>query len=628
MKISFQLKLTYCITFSLAACSLIYELLIAQAIVSFASNTVVWYSLTIGLFLASMGIGALCCERFCKNKRDWSALFAVEILLCIIGGLSVMIINSAHIAWGFFLVKGNFEYNVFMFFAIALSVIIIIGFLSGLELPLLIRIGNRLSTEKTITNRVLGADYFGALIGGVAFPLILLPHFELITISLLTASLNLLIAALILILFIEINRATFYSWANIVLLVVLLSFSLIKLDSLQQYFLKKFYFHHTSTENIYSLLSPMPDFPRIERYSSPYQKIDVVHYPKTEGSLANPIRRNYSQRWSENPIYDDNYRLYLNGDFQFGTFYEEIYHEYFAHVPIILQDHVPKNVLILGGGDGLLLRELLKHDEIQNIKLVDLDKEIVELAKTHPVLRTLNQDAFDDPRVLVNIGDAYQYMRHCNEEYDAIYMDFPDPNDYNVSKLYSHEFYQFIKKCLSPDGYAVFDATGAARFSMHDKWGQQQMIDQINDWDLYYHTLKSSGFETIIPYVTNLEVDNQEARKALLKLLLKNQLDVFKGNINTLPENQIARDLRLDRLIKQFVHDLQEGFIMVKKNPREFQYQYKDLDIQLFILNRKRFHLAFSLPYDFPTEIDQRKINSIMRPTLPNSSFWYVLKWP
>ncbi len=600
MKIKYQIDFIYAISFILAACSIIYEFLLAQTISFLVANMVVWYSLTIGFYLLAMGIGALCCNKLYGHKQSWLSLFEVEVLLSMVGGISVMVVHFAHMLFGY-MWFWDIGGSVAIFFLLYFLMVIGVGFLSGLELPLLIRIGKEVSVNKKITNRILAADYFGSLIGSVLFPLVGLPYFELLTISFVVATLNLLIAVFMLLVFVKNERKLSMRLGGASIFLAILIFALIYIQDIQQYLLKKYYYYFRSTESAGAIFAPVNDLSNIERFSSPYQKIDIVRFPTLKNSLAPYIINAYSTKYQEDPNYPHRYGLYLNGDFQVQAEFDEVYHEYFAHIPIILNGSIPQKVLVLGAGDGLLIKELVKYTEIKSITLVELDQKVIDLVRTHPVLHYMSKGSLEDPRVNITIADAYPYIRESQEKFDAIYMDFPDPNDYNLAKLYSREFYYFIKKHLNENGYAVFDAEEINLFTQRSKENTLKM-DPQNSWMTNYHTLKAAGFGTIIPYVSILETDNARALKIVSRKILEKFVTGPKQG---------------------------QGFIMVKKEPGNPVFEYRDLKIKLHVLNEQRFKLALSLPYPYPERLDTEKINSIMRPTFPSrtNSFWIKLPY-
>ncbi len=592
----------YAMALILSACSLIYELLIAQSLAMLAANTVVWYSVTVGVYLAAMGLGALLYDS--RPPRDrWSGLFQVEIALSVVGALAAPIVHLAH-AVHRYLYSNNYELSgTVMFFAASFVAIFVVGLLTGIELPLLIRLGNEASAERPVSNRVLGCDYLGALVAGVLFPLALVPYLELLTIGLVTANVNLFVAAFLVY---RSSRTTTRlprrtSACGALALVFVLSY--MNLGAIEQYFLKKYYYYHEAADDLWRLLSPMSDLPDVFRASSPYQKIDIVH----RGDVGIVINA-YSTKYIEDPSQPENYYLFLNGDVQVASNYEEFYHEFFAHVPLIVHGKVPERVLVMGAGDGLLIRELLKYDQLKEITHVDLDRTLISLAKTHPILTKMNGHSLEDPRVSTTIADAYHYIRNRRERYEAIYLDFPYVKDYNLSKLYSREFFHFVREHLTEDGYAVLDAPESQLF-IGPGGGT---MDPESDWPFYYHTLKEAGFGAIMPYVSAREVDNLDAQQ-ILRIYLQRRNLIGR-----------AADSRILDYLNSYVAALRQGFILLRKQPTEAPPKYREFGIKLHALNEKRFKLAFKLPYPTADQVDFSKVNSIMRPTMPTISMWYT----
>jgi spermidine synthase len=179
-------RVIYAATLILAACSLLYELLIAQALATFAANTVTWYSVTVGLYLAGMGLGALLHDKH-PTANLWARFFRVEVALSAAGAIAVPLLHFSHTGGLLLDINGYSLLGQLLFFGTGLLLITTIGVLTGVELPLLIDVANTASDKKRLTNRVLAADYMGSLLGGLAFPLLLVPHLSLVTIGLITA---------------------------------------------------------------------------------------------------------------------------------------------------------------------------------------------------------------------------------------------------------------------------------------------------------------------------------------------------------------------------------------------------------------------------------------------------------
>ncbi len=148
--------------------------------------------------------------------------------------------------------------------------------------------------------------------------------------------------------------------------------------------------------------------------------------------------------------------LVLDDKVQSSTSDEFIYHEAMVH-PAMLAHPQPQKVLIAGGGEGASLREVLRHRSVTRAVMLDIDREVVDLCRRF--LPAMSQGAFDDPRSELVVTDAWEYLGKCREKFDVVLMDLTDPMPEGPSqRLYSKEFYQLIKRRLSPDGVVVTQA--------------------------------------------------------------------------------------------------------------------------------------------------------------------------
>jgi spermidine synthase len=213
---------------------------------------------------------------------------------------------------------------------------------------------------------------------------------------------------------------------------------------------------------------------------SPYQKIVVVdqgkkggpHYEQTQWEKFNskfkPIGQSPDGKLklkSKTPTglkstnnSQDEICLFINGGLQFNSRDEHIYHEHLIH-PIIEALPEKKHILVMGAGDGLALRELLKHEDIKSIDLVELDPVMTNFASTHPALVKLNQNSLLHPKVNIIHRDAWAWARKQSGIYDAIILDFPDPHHIETAKLYSLQFYKLLKFNLKGHGLIITQAT-------------------------------------------------------------------------------------------------------------------------------------------------------------------------
>ena len=578
--------LVYATALVLAACSLLYELLIAQTLATLAANTVVWYSVTIGIYLAAMGIGALLHDRYAAGNL-WARLFRVEFMLSAVGAVAVPILHFTHTG-AVLLEMSDYDFTSnAVFFGSAFFLIAVIGMLTGFELPLLIDLGNEASGEQRVTNRVLAADYMGSLLGGLAFPLLLVPNLSLIVIGFMTAAVNLAVALIALRWLLPKSRRPLFRLAATGSLTGGILLGLLFSQPIERYFVKNYYFYFDHSDDLKTLFATLENIDDVFRARSPYQRIDIVH--DRAGYDTDVLIDTYSTKFVENPAQPRNYVLFLNGDFQLVSSYEEYYHEWFAHVPIATNGGVPRRVLVMGAGDAVLIRELIKYPDIERIVHVDLDRKLVELAEEHPVLLAINEGALDDPRVTTHFDDAYRWIRNSTETFDAIYLDFPFVKDYNLSKLYSREFFYFVRKRLAPGGYIVLDTPG--------------LENRASIRDIYTSTIKTAGFKFVRPFVSTIEDHNLEA----MKMLLESGYDYGS-----------ARSLVADH-----ADSLEYGFVIARDDLPPAPAGL-DPRVKLHALNEARLELTLMRRMPPLAQPDPRKVNSILRPTLPEGDIWGI----
>jgi spermidine synthase len=183
--------------------------------------------------------------------------------------------------------------------------------------------------------------------------------------------------------------------------------------------------------------------------------------------------------------FKDDIRLFLNSHLQFSSRDEYRYHESLIH-PGLASIPAPRRVLVLGGGDGLAIREILKYPQIESITLVDLDPEMTHLFSTNPMLTALNQRSFLSPRVHVINADAFLWVDTNPESFDFIVIDFPDPTSYSLGKLYTTAFYTAAARHLSAQGLMVVQST-SPMFARDSFWCIAATIRQAGLKTYPYH---------------------------------------------------------------------------------------------------------------------------------------------
>lgn len=420
--------------FVIATCGLIYELLAGTLSSYVLGDSVTQFSIIIGIYLFAMGVGSWL-SRFID--KDIAGKFVeVELAVAVVGGFSapLLFLTFAHLSY---------------FSIVLYGVVFVIGVLVGLEIPLLMRILKDELDFKDLVSRVLAFDYIGALAASLLFPIFLVPKLGLTRTSLLFGMFNAGVGiwgTWLLLPLIKKNVTIMRVKGAVILVLLIIAF--IKADRLTTLAEDALF-----ADNI------------IYAKSSPYQRIVV-----TKGKLG--------------------YSLFLNGNLQFSSFDEYRYHEALVHPPFAAYDGVAKRVLVLGGGDGLALREIEKYDSVEFIQLVDLDPDMTKVSVAVPPLGELNKHSFSDPRVHVTNADAFVWLDNTQTEpFDIAIVDFPDPNNFALGKLYTTRFYNLLKNKLKPDSSVVIQTTSP-------------LVARKSFWCIV-KTLESVGF-TVRPYQTTV----------------------------------------------------------------------------------------------------------------------------
>lgn len=415
--------------FLIATCGLVYELIAGTLASYLLGDSVTQFSLVIGVYLFSMGVGSLLTQ---KIQRDLLGTFVrVELLIALLGGFS-----AAGLFWLFPIVD---SFRIVLFGLVAL-----IGIFVGIEIPLLMRVLKDRIEFSSLVAQVFGFDYVGALVASVLFPLLLVPHLGLVRGALAFGLINALVAAWSVWLFREnLPRLRQRTVETIIVILVLLG-ALIGSGRLEL-----------------ALEGGAYTDPVVYSQATQYQKIVVT------------------QR-------GDDTRLFLNGNLQFSSRDEYRYHEALVH-PVLAAFDRPITVLILGGGDGLAMREVLRYDNVTHATLVDLDPAMTSLFQTQESLRKLNGGSLSSPRATVVNADAFIWLRDVNKQrFDAIIADFPDPSNFSVGKLFTTAFYREMKKALAPHGRAVIQATSPA-MARRSFWCMDKTVRHAGLPTLPYH---------------------------------------------------------------------------------------------------------------------------------------------
>ena len=387
----------------IATSGLVYELLAGTLASYVLGDSVTQFSTTIGVYLFAMGVGSYLSRWV---KADVARRFIeIELGIALLGGLSAPVLFLGFARADAFIV-------------LLYGTIVVIGTLVGLEIPLLMRILKEELSFEELVARVLTFDYVGALLGSVLFALFFVPTLGLTRTSLLFGVLNAAVAI----------GATFTLRRLIEarVLRVLRSVAVLVIAGLAVLFVQADRFTLWTEQDLY-------EDPIVFADQSPFQRIVVTRGLGTQ--------------------------LFLDGHLQLSTTDEHRYHESLVHPAMALVPNA-RRVLILGGGDGFALREVLRYPDVDTVTLVDLDEAVVRMSQR--VFAEQNAHAFEDPRVEVFHDDAMVWLDELAPvapRYDAAIIDFPDPGNFSLGKLYTRRFYRLAQRALAPHGALVVQST-------------------------------------------------------------------------------------------------------------------------------------------------------------------------
>ena len=396
------------------------------------------FSTVIGAYLFAMGIGSWL-SRFITRGLVRQFVI-VQILIAFVGGLSSA---TLFLAFGWT--------NVFR--PILYALVVLVGTLVGLEIPLLMRILRDRFEFKDVVAHVLTFDYLGALVASVLFPTLLVPQLGLLRAAMFFGLVNGAVALWTLYLFRDAIAQRRSLAVTALLVMLVLGGGMVSANRLLD----------VAESGLYS---------------------DDVVFARTT-----PYQRIVLTAWR------DDLRLFLNSHLQFSSRDEYRYHESLVHPG--LASVKARRVLILGGGDGLALREVLKYPEVEQVTLVDLDPEMPRLFSTHPELVALNQGSFRDRRVQVVSADAMVWLEQTSDVFDFAIVDLPDPSNFSLGKLYTSLFYRLLGRHLSQSG-AFTVQSSSPLFAPQSYWCVVRTIEdagfQVTPYHVYVPSFGEWGF--------------------------------------------------------------------------------------------------------------------------------------
>ncbi len=387
--------------FATGCAGIVAEFVLSTLATYLIGDAIFQWALIMSVMLFAMGVGSRLSRLFTVNLLD--SFILVELFL------SVICASSVVIAYGLF---SNIVYPGIVIYVYAF----IIGLLIGLEIPMVTRLNNSYEQLRVNISGVLEKDYYGSLLGGLFFAFIALPYLGLKYTPVILGTINLIVANMLIWFFYPLIKkpvkVTVLSLFSFLLIIVISVFA--------------------SDIIIYGEQKQYRDKIILSKQTQ-YQKIVIT-------------------KWKEF------YWLYINKQEQFSTYDEEKYHEPLVHPAMKISPDV-SSVLVLGGGDGLCAREILKHKKVRKITLVDLDPEMTVLSQTGPVMLKINKKSMINDKIEIINSDASKYIKNSQSLYGVIIADLPDPDSIDLMHVYSRSFYMHIKKHLIKGGVFVTQAT-------------------------------------------------------------------------------------------------------------------------------------------------------------------------
>jgi len=434
--------------FSTGGTGLVNEYVLATMTTYILGNSIEQFSIIIAAMMLMMGLSGVVQEKMSDNNLI-QKFMGVEMLMAILGGFAPIAIYAA---FGYMT-----EHFIFVHYFFVLS----IGFLIGFEIPIVMRIIDQYGVGiKKNLRTVYAMDYIGAFVFALVWVFFLLKHFPLPEISFIVASFNFIVATITVLYFIY--TGVVKTWKVPVIFLVGTTVALI-------------YGYQHNRDWTLTMEQKFYEDPIVHVETTKYQHLVLTQHPKTK-----------------------DVRLYINGNTQFSSLDEKRYHDLLVHPAMSLRPRA-RNILILGGGDGLALREILKYQNVDSVTLVDLDPAMVKFASTDSTMCKLNDNSFSDARVFTHktggvqsVGAEGVYIEtgrtnkvskkaetefvaqidvynvdadrfvgelHNGRKWDVIIIDFPDPSSVELSKLYSREFYKKLQWLMADNAVVSIQST-------------------------------------------------------------------------------------------------------------------------------------------------------------------------
>jgi len=412
--------------FATGVSGLVSEFVLATLASYFIGDTIVQWTIVLSIMLFTMGLGSHISKYVDKNILETFLL--IEFVLSLLISLSPLIVYS---------IAGHTHFIHLVIYGLSA----LIGFCIGFEIPLVMRLNQQFENVAQNVSSVLSWDYVGSLIGGIAFAFWGLPELGLKNTAFIFGMFNMIVAVVLLMVYWKELVNSKRSIVGGALLVGLILFSaFVKSEDIMLYGEQKRY----KDKVVY-----------VEQ--TKYQKLVVTSW--------------LEHHW-----------LYINGNLQLSTIDEFLYHEPMVH-PVMHISKESNDILVIGGGDGFNVKELLKYAQVKSITLVDLDPAMTTLGKTYAPIVLANDSSLHNKKVTIINEDGFVFLQNSLKLFDIIIVDLPDAKGVDLNKLYTKEFYEMSNMHLRPNGHIITQA-GSPYYAT-------RAFECINK------TIRNSGFETL-----------------------------------------------------------------------------------------------------------------------------------
>lgn len=501
-----HLFFVYIISFFAAFSSLVYELQYSQLLSVLYGNSVLRYSVTIGLYLFSLGVGSMSFRLFQRTKNEYT-LWASQLLLSIIGPLGVV-----GIIWLDNILFQHYQLRTQQIMLILAHIpIVVTGVLAGIQIPLLSNLGNLIKKRSDMFVEVLGVDYFGSLVGAVLYGLVLYPKVGLIKTAFLVGAINVSLSLLCAFVTSGNRRKVFIGVSVIALFCfAALNFkgALLEQKIVDMYML-------VSVQKERAIVRAERD--RITLEQSGGSPRALAYTPKEvitiDDHFTTPYQEVRKYTISVGKIADQCIQLARHTNM--CDSWANAYHNALVHVPMsfVPKRDRPYQVLILGGGSLLPAKNALRYGAM--VDQVDIDRQFVEYAQRDPYFAKYNNGIADASGFTIYYEDAFSFLRKNTKQYDLVVMSLPGFGDEKLIHLGSVEFFTFLQRALRDDGLMVTWEYGALDPS---DLPQQAVVSKQKREHLrvLFKDISEGGFNSYFTYFSYLTIPGSNEKQNLI----------------------------------------------------------------------------------------------------------------